>query len=313
MLTELNRRLTETAEAVQRKNALMQEKQTTEEVLWRLRQDLDDLEDRLQKSAARLQALEGASLQAGWHSLLGDRDEQAAQARQDLQRLKGQVQKTRRAVQEAEARLSELEAQLAQLMGVEDAFENLMLQKEQALLSARHPLSAELQEINRRQQSLHAEKREIGEALQAGLDALDRLKEAIEALESVSGLGVWDILGGGGLVSVFKHSRIRDARDLLEQAQRALNRFERELRDVQSSSDSDLQVGGLELFLDIFADGLLVDAWVQSKVSAALDRARDRHADLIAALNRLNQRYRQLEQEEADLHRRRREILTAPG
>ena len=77
----------------------------------------------------------------------------------------------RRAVQEAEARPSELEVQRVQLVGVEEDLENLVLQKERALLSVRHPLSAELQEINRCQQSLHAEKREIGEALQALLPA----------------------------------------------------------------------------------------------------------------------------------------------
>lgn len=313
MLAELERQLAETAEALRRKTALTKEKQTLEGVLQRLGRELKELEERTRRTAARLQALEGVSLQAFWHALLGDRDEQIARARQELQSLEGQVKKARRAVEETEARLWVLETQVAHLAGIEDTFETLLYQKEHALLASHHPLGRELQALKRRWSDLHAEKREVGEALQAGVYALDRLKEAIAALESASGLGVWDMLGGGALVSAFKHSRLHDARTALEQAQAALNRFGRELRDVQARQEPALQMGGFELFFDMIADGLLVDLWVQSKISTALERAREQHDALIAALNRLNQRYRQLEEEEEHLRQRRRNLLRSPG
>lgn len=312
MLAELHQKILETVETLRRKTALIQEKQTAEGRLERLRREQRDLEEHARQCKARLQALEGTSLRAGWHALLGDRDEQIARTRQELQDLERQVRNTRRAVEEAESRLLGLEAQLKPLAGVEETFENLLSQKEQALLAANHPLSRQLQALHQRQQGLRAEKRETAEALQAGLEALDRLKEAISALESASGMGVWDMLGGGTLVSAFKHSRIHDARALLERAQDALNRFGRELRDIQEHPEPVLPIGGLELFFDVFADGILVDVWVQSKISSALERARDQQDALTAALNRLNRHFRQLEQEEADLRQRRREILTTP-
>lgn len=312
MLADLNRQLLETAETLRRKTALIKEKQTLENTLQHLRREVDDLETRARQSRTRLQALKGTSLQAGWHSLLGDRDEQITSARQELQSLEGQIKKAQRAVEETEARLLGLDAQLKSLAGMEERLENLLHQKEQALMSSQHPLGGELQALYRRQSDLRAEKREVGEALQVGLNALDRLKEAIAALESASGMGVWDMLGGGALISAFKHSRLNDARAALEQAQAALNHFARELRDVQVSQETALEMGGFELFFDVIADGLLVDWWVQSKISTALKHTRDQHDALIAALNRLNQRYRQLEQEEEHLRQRRHEILRSP-
>ncbi|WP_322506400.1 hypothetical protein [Anaerolinea sp.] len=312
MLADLNRQLLQTAEALRRKTALTKEKQTLENTLQRLRREVDDLKTRTRQTRARLQALEGTSLQAGWHSLLGDRDEQITRARQELQSLEGQIKKAQRAVEETEARLLGLEAQLKSMAGMEEMLENLLRQKEQALMSSQHPLGGELQALYRRQSDLRAEKREVGEALQVGLNALDRLKEAIAALESASGMGVWDMLGGGALISAFKHSRLNDARAALEQAQATLNHFARELRDVQVSQEPALEMGGFELFFDVIADGLLVDWWVQSKISTALKHARDQHDALIATLNRLNQRYQQMEQEEEHLRQRRLEILRSP-
>ena len=69
---------------------------------------------------------------------------------------------------------------------------------------------------------------EIREAIDAGNRALSALEEAARHLQAARGLGLWDMLGGGFLSSLLKHSKMDDA-------QQAMNRAEQELRALAGS------------------------------------------------------------------------------
>ena len=59
---------------------------------------------------------------------------------------------------------------------------------------------------------------EINEAIAAGHRALDALAEAADSLDSAKRWGIVDILGGGLITSVIKHSRLGDANHALADA-----------------------------------------------------------------------------------------------
>ena len=61
--------------------------------------------------------------------------------------------------------------------------------------------------------------RDVREAREAGLRALDSLEKARGALDSARGWGVFDMLGGGMLSTLVKHSKLDDARHYLDQAE----------------------------------------------------------------------------------------------
>ena len=52
------------------------------------------------------------------------------------------------------------------------------------------------------------ERREIDEAILAGEQALDSLQEAKKQLNSARAWGIYDLVGGGVISSVIKHSKI---------------------------------------------------------------------------------------------------------
>ena len=63
---------------------------------------------------------------------------------------------------------------------------------------------------------------EIREAIEAGNRALEALDEAMGHLKTARGLGVWDMLGGGFLSSLLKHSKMDDAQQAMQYAQQEL-------------------------------------------------------------------------------------------
>ena len=110
-------------------------------------------------------------------------------------------------------------------------------------------------------------KREMQEAVQAGERALQSLYAARDKLGSARN---W------GFISDFvKHSKMNDAAALMEQAKSDIQRFQRELRDVQVSLDLRMEIGSFLSFADFFLDGLVADYMVQSKIADAREQVDD--------------------------------------
>ena len=107
---------------------------------------------------------------------------------------------------------------------------------------------------------------EIREAIEAGNRALDALNEAMGHLKTARGLGVWDMLGGGFLSSLLKHSKMDDAQQAMQYAQQELQDFSRELADVQMYVDVQVNFDGLTRFVDMFCDSFFVDWMVQDQI-----------------------------------------------
>ena len=72
-----------------------------------------------------------------------------------------------------------------------------------------------------------------------------------------------------------KHSKMNDAAVLMEQAKSDIQRFQRELRDVQVSLDLRMEIGSFLSFADFFLDGLVADYMVQSKIADAREQVDD--------------------------------------
>ena len=129
-----------------------------------------------------------------------------------------------------------------------------------------------------RSMSGSADAREVDEAIWAGERALDSLREAKAKLNSARNWGIYDILGGGMISSMVKHSKMSSANEWVEQANRDLKRFAKELRDVDENGLY-VQAGSLASTLDIFFDNVFSDFIVQNRINEArgeIDRMIDR-------------------------------------
>ena len=75
--------------------------------------------------------------------------------------------------------------------------------------------------------------KELKEAIMAGEKALNSLEEARNSFRSASNWGIFDMLGGSTLISLGKHSKIKDGQYKLDKAKDDLYAFEKELKDVE--------------------------------------------------------------------------------
>ena len=113
---------------------------------------------------------------------------------------------------------------------------------------------------------------EVREARTAGIRVLNSLRQAQRCLDSARGWGVLDILGGGLITNLVKHSKLSDAQRCVDQARYDLDVFRRELADVNVP---DVQIDGFLSFADFFFDGFLVDFMVQSRINESRARLED--------------------------------------
>lgn len=118
-------------------------------------------------------------------------------------------------------------------------------------------------------------KQEMKEAIEAGEIALSSLRIAKERLDSAKNWGVLDMLGGGLVTGMVKHSKIDDASYYIENAKKNLLWFQKELQEVHVPVDLKAKIGAFLSFADFFFDGLVADYLVQSKISEAREEVAD--------------------------------------
>jgi len=85
--------------------------------------------------------------------------------------------------------------------------------------------------------------------------------------DNTEGWGTWDLLGGGLLADIAKHSELDNSRQEIEIVQNKLLRFKTELADVNINSDIHIETDGFAKFADFFFDGLISDWFMQSKIN----------------------------------------------
>lgn len=129
--------------------------------------------------------------------------------------------------------------------------------------------------------------KERQEAIAAGKEALADLREAMNCLDSAKNWGIYDIIGGGLISSLIKHSRMDKAQQYISNAKNSLRHFEEELRDLDNLDNINLDTQDFWGFADLIIDGILADAAMQSRIN-------DARADLSRAIQQVESILRKL-------------------
>ena len=111
--------------------------------------------------------------------------------------------------------------------------------------------------------------KEKQEAIDAGNKALRSLRKAQENLSSAKNWGIFDMLGGGFISTMVKHSKVDQAKENMEQAKYDLRSFSKELNDVNIACNLNIETGDFLSFADWFFDGLIVDWMMQDRINQA--------------------------------------------
>lgn len=113
------------------------------------------------------------------------------------------------------------------------------------------------------------------QALHAGQQALEKLLEASSFLQSAGNWGIVDMFGGTWISTLQKHKRMKKAKRVLDEAAEYLGFFETELHQLDAFRDINLKTKDFLGKSDLFLDGLIADAVMQSRIRKAQEQVDD--------------------------------------
>ena len=312
MFNEINDRLMQTKGRLRSKRKLEAMLPQAQQALREEQDRSSKLKDRLASEKADVDKLEGLSLTGLFYSVLGTKREHLDKEKEEYLAAKLKYDESVEAVEDAEKAVQRLRNELAAFEHVDQEYESLIEEKERLLAESRDPRGERLLSLSEQLADLTSDRKELREAVQAGEAAKKALEQVQSELSSATNWGTWDMLGGGMISTMAKHSKIDSAKQHAHFAQRQLRRFQEELADAGQRLHVSLEIGGFSKFADFFFDGLIADWVVQSKIREASSACSSAMSRVSSAVAECRRRLSETEREiEAVSHRRRESIEEA--
>ncbi len=305
MLTEINQQILELKEILRTKEKLQSLKDMVSDELENKRSQALVLEGMLTDEEKDVIRLEGTSFSSIFLSLIGKKEEKLEKEREEYLLAKLKYEECLRSIKKLDDELKYANSELKRYKGTKEEYDKLINEKQSLLIkeggSSGKKISENLNAIN----EIRLDIKELREAITAGERALASLDKVQDSLESAKGWGTWDILGGGLLSNMAKHSAIDDANNNAHDFQRLLRNFEKELLDVNEFNDIELNLSSFASFADFFLDGFFADWFVQSKINDSIANTQNANRRLNSIVNDLRNDLNTLE---TDLRKREKEI-----
>ncbi len=276
-------------------------------VVEELYQSIERLEKRERELAAirareqgDVDKLEGRTLAAFFYGLTGSKEDRLEQERQEARAAAVKHDAVVRQLEDAREELRVRRNELDALRGCEQRYQDTLQEKAQAVKRADPVRGAEILRLEEEIGRFDRQSVELAEAVAAGERALNQVDRVLDHLGSAEGFSTWDLLGGGMLADLAKHSELDQAQNEIEQLQIDLDHFRTELADVTVRADIQVQIDGFLRFADYFFDGLFADWAVRSRIQQAQGQASETKAQIRNVLNRLEQMGRETEKARAE-------------
>ena len=284
---EYNDKISHMKECMQKKNKLTGLLKQTEQDLIREKLQLNKLLNEYEKEYQDVLNLETISTTSLFYTILGNKEEQLKKEKQEALKAKLKYDQCKHDVEFLVDETKKLVDELSEIEVCESEYEELINKKMEIISIEDEETNAQLKKLIKRKENIHANIKEVDEAIKAGEDALETVEKTIKALNDAEDWGVWDLVGGGLFTTIIKHNHIDIARKYAEEAQRQLGKFKREISDINMVTNFEINVGSFETFADYFFDGLIYDWVVQSEIGKSLDSVKNTKNHIDRAMSKL--------------------------
>lgn len=305
----LNRDLAEARERIRRRDQLRSRLQHVRDDLRAERRRLAPLKEELARESADVRRLEGLSLTALFHSILGSKEQQRAKERQEMLAAKLRHDEAAFAVVALVEEQRRGESDLQEVADADQRYQQLLDSKEALLRREDSDVARRLVELADQVGSGRADLKEIQEAQTAGNRARSTLRVIADRLEKAGNWGGWDMVGGGMIATSMKHSHLDEARAQAHVAQRQLRSFEHELEDLGQRLRASLEISPFSKFADWFFDGLVTDWMVQTRIQESLAAAHRTLSKVEGALAKVEARLSEAQERLARTEAERKAFL----
>lgn len=274
MFTEINKDIFELKEKIRVKQKLESLKNMVNEELKKKKSQRLVLEDILIKEERDVEKLETTSISSIFLSLIGKKEEKLDKEKEEYLTAKLKYEECLDEIKRLEGELQYSKNELKNYAGVNEEYSKLIKEKEELLIKEGGEKGKEYKEILDKINDLKLDIKEVNEAIQAGKRAKSALEDMKRSLDKAKGWGTWDMLGGGLISDLAKHSAIDEANTIAHNSQHLLRAFEKELSDVNEFTQIEVNLSSFASFADFFFDGIFADWFVQSKINDSLNNVK---------------------------------------
>lgn len=274
-----------------------------------LKEKLASFSKELEKEKSDVKKLETMSVSNFIYTISGRKLEKLEKEKRDVVAAKLKHETVKDEIKELDIEITKLEGKIRNLGYVEGEYSTILKEKEGLLKFKRPEIANRLDQIVEKESMLIDRKKELKEAIDAGYQLLTALERAENSLSSAENWGTWDILGGGMITTMAKHSKIDKAQEEISNIQTLARTFHRELEDVESYENLTIEIGSFLTFADYFFDGWIADLSVQSKIKDGSRQVRDAQNKISTTLTRLNYDFKNTDIKVEDLNRDRLKLI----
>ena len=259
-----------------------------------LRTQQEDLENRicelkkvLSAEQADVDRLERTSLSSIFYTLIGKKEEMLDKERMEAYAAEVKYDSAVQQLDLIRNDLYRIDSRLHEIADCEEQYAALLQQKSAALKASASADAVRISQLESELAKQQQKKRELKEAISAGSRALAIADSILSSLDSAEGWGTWDLVGGGMLSDLAKHSHLDEAQAKVQQLQNELYNFKTELADVAVQADMQINIDGFLRFADYFFDGLFADWAVLDKINQSqsnMQHTRNQIEDVLSKL-----------------------------
>lgn len=272
---------------------------------------VEELKQLLSDEQADVERLEGRSLAAFFYHVIGKMDEKLTKERQEAYAARVKYDTAARELLGTEEDLKRCEEELAALRGCEERYASVLQEKTLAVKAAGGITAENILRLEERERYLMSQKQELQEALNAGSAALACTDQILSELNSAEGWGTWDLVGGGLITDLVKHSHLDEAQACVETLQTQLRRFKTELADVTIDADIQVSIDGFLRVADYFFDGIFADWTVLDQIYQSQEQVLHTKSQICSVLDHLRALMEQAEAECSRVSREAEQLVSS--
>lgn len=302
---ELQQRLAERDRLVRKQKTL--EKQLKEHEAVRI-----ELLNTFTKEQRDVYDLESFSLVNTWRKWRGTFDEQRTKEVEEAARAELKLREHEAMIDELTLEHRNLKEKLEVYEGIDAEWETFLGTKE-AHLTKDPAVRENLNHLTHQQAEMNELLIEYREAIVAGRAARATIEKTLKHLDSAKGWSTYDTFFGGGLIATaMKHDALNASEQTMHELQSALERFSRELADVQEVVE-ELRVerGSLIQFADYFLDDIFSEWTMHGRINESLEQVNRLDQEISQLITHVTTKSEQLGERLEEVGEKRRHLILA--
>lgn len=295
MNQQLVRELQEQLEGMQKYQSFQNKIDSMTKEVNAVEKEVLELTTAYEKEQKDVTVLEKGSLQAFYYKVMGKYEETREKEILEAATARVRLEEKQYELQEIQKNIESMKREQSAYYGCKEKYQRLYQQKLDEIVQEDSNLAKEIIELQVKSEKSKHNIKEINEAIAVGNKVLAKIDSVADCLSSARSWGTWDIVGGGMLSDLMKHSKIDDAKDKVREAKSLIRSFRTELADVNLSFDVSLNTDGFSKFADFFFDGLFADLNMQNRIAEAQNSVSSAKTKINHTMIKLNQLLRQEE------------------